>query len=67
LAGDISREDICSSLIEHTIKTFGRIDVLVNNAGVGGVQKSVYELTSDEWDYVIDVNLKEHSCVHEKQ
>jgi glucose 1-dehydrogenase len=58
LAGDISREDICSSLIEHTIKTFGRIDVLVNNAGIGGAQKSVHELTSDEWDYVIDVNLK---------
>lgn len=58
LAGDISHEDICSSLIEHAIKTFGRIDVLVNNAGIGGAQKSVHELTSDEWDYVIDVNLK---------
>ena len=58
LAGDISRENICSSLIEHAIKTFGRIDVLINNAGIGGAQKSVYELTSDEWDYVIDVNLK---------
>jgi glucose 1-dehydrogenase len=58
LAGDISQEDICSSLIEHAIKTFGRIDVLVNNAGIGGAQKSVHELTSDEWDYVIDVKLK---------
>jgi glucose 1-dehydrogenase len=58
LAGDISQENICSSLVEHTIKTFGRIDVLVNNAGIGGAQKSVHELTSDEWDYVIDVNLK---------
>ncbi len=58
LAGDISQEDVCSSLIEHTIKTFGSIDVLVNNAGIGGAQKSVHELTSEEWDYVIDVNLK---------
>jgi glucose 1-dehydrogenase len=58
LAGDISKENICSSLIEHTIKTFGRIDVLINNAGIGGAQKSVYEVTSEEWDYVIDVNLK---------
>jgi glucose 1-dehydrogenase len=57
-AGDISQENICSSLVEHTIKTFGRIDVLINNAGIGGAQKSVHELTSDEWDYVIDVNLK---------
>ena len=38
---------------------FGRIDVLVNNAGIGDAQKSVHEPTSDEWDYVIDVNLKE--------
>jgi glucose 1-dehydrogenase len=58
LAGDISQENICSSLIEHTIKMFGRIDVLVNNAGIGGVSKSVQEFTSNEWDYAIDVNLK---------
>ena len=58
LAGDISQETVCTSLINHTIRTFGRVDVLVNNAGVGGAQKRVHELTSDEWDYVIDVNLK---------
>jgi glucose 1-dehydrogenase len=58
LADDISQEDICLSLIEHTINMFGKIDVLINNAGIGGAQKSVHELTSEEWDYVIDVNLK---------
>ena len=41
LAGDISHEDICSSLIEHSIKTFGRIDVLVNKQ-VLEVPKKVY-------------------------
>ena len=56
--GDISQENVCISLIEHTIKVIGRIDVLVNNAGIGGASKRVQELTSDEWDYVIDVNLK---------
>lgn len=58
LAGDISQENVCTSLIDHTIKTFGRIDVLVNNAGIGGAQKQINELTTAEWDYVIDVNLK---------
>ncbi|MFL6512198.1 MAG: SDR family NAD(P)-dependent oxidoreductase [Nitrososphaera sp.] len=58
LAGDISQESACSSLIDHTMKIFGRIDVLVNNAGIGGAQKTVHDLTSDDWDYVIDVNLK---------
>ncbi len=58
LAGDVSQETVCSSLINHTTKTFGTIDVLVNNAGIGGAQKKVHEYTSDEWDYVIGVNLK---------
>lgn len=58
LAGDISQENVCTSVIDHTIKTFGRIDVLVNNAGIGGAQKQINELTMAEWDYVIDVNLK---------
>jgi NAD(P)-dependent dehydrogenase (short-subunit alcohol dehydrogenase family) len=44
--------------LDHTIKTFGRIDVLVNNAGIGGAQKQIHELTTAEWEYVIDVNLK---------
>jgi glucose 1-dehydrogenase len=58
LAGDISQENVCTSLIDHTIKTFGRIDLLVNNAGIGGAQEQINELTTAEWDYVIDVNLK---------
>jgi NAD(P)-dependent dehydrogenase (short-subunit alcohol dehydrogenase family) len=58
LAGDISQENVCTSLTDHTIKTFSRTDVLVNNAGIGGAQKHMIELTTPEWDYVIDVNLK---------
>jgi glucose 1-dehydrogenase len=37
---------------------FGRIDVLVSNAGIGGAQKSVQELISSEWDCLMDVNFK---------
>jgi glucose 1-dehydrogenase len=58
LAGDISQEDVCNSLLDHTMKSFGRIDVLINNAGIGGAQKRLHELTTAEWDYVIDVNLR---------
>ena len=58
LAGDISQETVCRSLVEHAIKSFGRIDVLVNNAGIGGAQKRLHELSTAEWDYVIDVNLR---------
>ncbi len=37
---------------------FGRIDVLVNNAGISGVNKPTDEVTEEEWDKVISVNVK---------
>src|SRR5918912_955860 len=58
IPGDISQEPVCISLIESAINQFGRIDVLVNNAGIGGESKKIYELTEKDWDEVIDVNLK---------
>jgi glucose 1-dehydrogenase len=58
IPGDISQEHVCISLIEGAVKHFGRIDVLVNNAGIGGESKKIHELTEKDWDEVIDVNLK---------
>src|ERR687885_2872256 len=58
IPGDISKESVCISLIESAVKQFGRIDVLVNNAGIGGESKKIHELTEKDWDQVIDVNLK---------
>ena len=58
IAGDISQEPVCISLIEGAVKQFGRIDVLINNAGIGGESKKIHELTEKDWDEVIDVNLK---------
>ena len=43
--GDISQEHVCISLIENAVKQFGRVDVLVNNAGISGESKTIYELT----------------------
>jgi glucose 1-dehydrogenase len=56
--GDISQEHVCISLVENAVKQFGRIDVMINNAGIGGESKKIYELTEKDWDEVIDVNLK---------
>jgi glucose 1-dehydrogenase len=66
IAGDISQEQVCISLIQESIKKFGKIDVLVNNAGIGGNLKKTYEISSTDWDYVLDTNLKgAFMCIRE--
>ena len=58
IPGDVSQEHICTLLIEEAVKRFGRLDVLVNNAGISGVSKKINELSTNDWDYVMNVNLK---------
>ncbi len=53
---DVTNEDQVRALVEQTVERFGRIDVMVNNAGLGG-EKSVLEMTDDEWSRVLDVTL----------
>ena len=45
------------NMIEQTIRQFGRVDILINNAGVQ-VEKAVPETTEEDWDFVLGVNLK---------
>lgn len=54
---DTASEDEVSSAFSDIEREFGSIDVLVNNAGIAGVNKPTHEITKDEWDKVINVNV----------
>ena len=55
---DVSSEREVQAAMQAVVEHFGRIDVLVNNAGVAGVDKPTHELTEAEWDRVEAINVK---------
>jgi meso-butanediol dehydrogenase/(S,S)-butanediol dehydrogenase/diacetyl reductase len=57
IACDVSSAAQCAALVERTVETFGAIDVLVNNAGIGFLMKPLLEVDPADWDRVISVNL----------
>jgi len=57
VAADVSRETEVERLVRETVERFGRIDVLVNNAGLLGPRVGVEDYPEDEWRRVIDANL----------
>ncbi|BDU16792.1 SDR family oxidoreductase [Lysobacter auxotrophicus] len=54
---DVTRRDQVEAFIQATIARFGRVDVLVNNAGVMPLSR-LADLKVDEWDRMVDVNVK---------
>lgn len=53
---DVTDEAQVQALIDGACERFGRIDVMVNNAGLGG-SKSIVDMADDEWSRVLDVTL----------
>jgi glucose 1-dehydrogenase len=56
--GDISQEHVCKRLMDVAEKKLGGLDVLVNKAGINGPEKNTTDISSTEWDKVLDINLK---------
>jgi NAD(P)-dependent dehydrogenase (short-subunit alcohol dehydrogenase family) len=54
---DISKKADVESMVSAAIEKFGKVDVLVNNAGIL-LHRSILDMTEEEWDRVIDVDLK---------
>lgn len=58
LIADVSNVNQIEKAVRQTLKSFGQIDILFANAGINGVWAPIEELTPEEWDKTIDINLK---------
>ena len=57
MAADVSDSAALKGVVEQTLERFGKLNILVNNAGVE-IDKTVEDTEEEEWDWLIDINLK---------
>lgn len=57
-AAHIGRMDEISSLVQNVVKEFGKIDILINNAGTSPTMAPAIEIDERAWDSIINLNLK---------
>ena len=58
VAADVSKKADVTAMAAETVKQFGAIDILVNNAGIEGHPCLTQDLPEEQWDRVLNVNLK---------
>lgn len=56
--GDVAQAEDAERMVTVVLDAFGRLDVAVNNAGIGGQMTPIHEMAEEHFDAVIDVNLK---------
>lgn len=54
---DVRNSAACERLVSEAVRTFGVVDIFVNNAGIGYIMKPLLETADSEWEAVIGVNL----------
>jgi len=57
LPGDVTKKGDCERLVQDVTRTFGRLDILINNAGINRDAMAA-KMTEEQWDAVLSVNLK---------
>ena len=55
--GDVSKREDCEAMIDKCVAEFGRLDVLINNAGVMDNMATVANFTDEKYDYVMGINV----------
>ena len=58
LVADCTKDAQVGRMVEETVRQFGKIDILINSAGFRGPLVPVHDITEQEWDSVLAVNLK---------
>lgn len=58
IPGDVTVTADVDNVMDKTVELFGRIDILVNNSGIGDCHKPVIKMEDDFWDNIMDVDLK---------
>ena len=65
VAGDVTQKEEVEAMVDATLAQFGRIDILVNSAGINTPRRNLDVLAIDAWDDVVRVNLSgSFYCVH---
>ena len=57
LSGDVKNKDFCDYIVNQTMQCYGKIDILVNNAGVQYQQKSLLDISDEQFDYTMKTNM----------
>ncbi len=57
ISGDITDKNFCKKIVDDTLTNFGKIDILINNAGVQYQQDSLENISDEQFDYTLKVNL----------
>ena len=57
IAGDLTDPDFCKKAVEATVARFGKLDILVNNAAFQQHQKSLAEVSEEQWDRTFKTNI----------
>jgi len=58
LVADCTDDNQVKKMVDETVKRWGKIDILVNSAGLRGPLVPVQDISEEEWDTVLDINLK---------